>query len=688
MKTLKASSLFKAVDPNNLLRQGKKILLFLGVMLIFSCSKDETPPDPSVETVDAILLEDGGVRLVGKMNNMEFNVRHGFLISFYKGGTEYMDIQIIKKEVGLVNGEYSFEIRNELVKEKTYYFSAFFEYNGKTYLGKEMSFVSNGSASPVINEVAPLKAHVGDTITVTGRDFSYDFKVYFNNREAEVLVQTDSLFKTVVPFDSSRDEPFTNLSLQKSTQETTVFEGFSMYTPVIHSVVPFKAHERDTITIIGDHFNLKNEQNKLSMDVLGNYSNLEIVESSRTQIKFVNHGWFYDLYPKMKLKSQFETLEFNDQFRAKLPKVTDTPDCISYGKTATIYGEDFPRVGYNFSPQFELRIGGVSFSAVNIYRDSIVLNIHDDYYPDFNLEDVVIQYLGETITYETGICINEPWLKASSASPLHPLHTYRDETYGVISDHNISITVGRLNTETNRFERVLNQSLPEAVHYGLRAWDEDKMYHYDISPNNNKFYSYNFLNGNLKELAPFPGAHRVNGLMARVGDYIYLGLGRNNVYDPFDDLWRYSIPNDTWEMILTYPGIETYEDAITEPLIFAFEDRLFFEGAEAIDNSALFWELDLNTFALIPKSNIPYTPSNSLKGTTMGSKGYFENGYLYEYDLYTDHWITHQDIEGTGYVYDSGGSMFTNNGIIYRSVTTGTPYYTLLFKMNMRFLEN
>ncbi|GAB2764038.1 IPT/TIG domain-containing protein [Salinimicrobium soli] len=665
----------------------KKLLLFLGVILIFSCSKDDPPAEPSVETIDAILLEDGGVRLVGKISNLRVNVKYGFLLSYYRGGIINMDTGIVKKDVGKVDGEYSFEIRNDLLEGKTYFFSAFFEYDGKIIMGEEMSFVSNGSAPPVIKEITPSIAHVGDTITVEGENFSNELIVYFNDRKAKVLPESENLFKTIVPFDSSRDEPYSNLSIHNPTGETTVFEGFSMYTPVINSVAPYAAHEKDTITIIGDHFNLINEQNRLTMEVFGNYYNLEIVKSSRTEIKFVNNGWFYDLYPKMKLKSQFQTLDFDDKFQAKLPTITDTPDCISYGKTATIYGKDFPRVGNNFSQQFELKIGGVSFSAASISRDSIVLNIHDEFYPDFTLKDVVIQYLGETITYETEICINEPWLKVGFDNPLHPLHKYQDETYGLISDHNGSLTVGKFNSGTNKFESVLNQALPQAVRYGLRAWDKDKMYSYDISPNVNKFSSYNFLNGNLEELTPFPGAQRINGIMTRVGDYIYLGLGRNKDYDPFDDLWRYSIPDDSWEMILTYPGIKTYEDAINDPLIFAFEDRLFFEGRSTNEQSGLFWEIDLTSFALIPRSNIPYTNSKSLKGATMGSKGYFESGYLFEYDLNSDQWITHEEIEGTGYVYDSGGSLFTHNGTIYRSVSTTTPYYNLLFKMNMSFLD-
>lgn len=82
-------------------------------------------------------------------------------------------------------------------------------------------------------------------------------------------------------------------------------------------------------------------------------------------------------------------------------------------------------------------------------------------------------------------------------------------------------------------------------------------------------------------------------------------------------------------------------------------------------------------------------PSNGLKGVTLGSKGYFESQFLYEYDLLNDQWVTHEDINGVGNVYsDSGQSLFINNGEIYRSVTTTAPYYNLLLKMNMSYLED
>jgi len=670
----------------------KKIFIILSLLFFISCNDDDNIPDPSVQTVMATLLDGGGVRLFGRVNNLNGASAYGFAVSSNEGSIPNPFSNLVKLEYGEINGEYSIDYRSDLVEGQTYYYKAILEHNGSYILGEEMSFVSNGNTFPLINEVTPQIAHVGDTITIAGKYFSDNFKVYFNEKEAEVLLQSDSLTKAIVPFEYNRDTPYTNLKIKKVTEETTTFDQFSMYTPVVNSVVPYYAHEKDTITIIGDHFNLINEQNRLSMDVFGNYSNLEIIESSRTELKFVNAGWFYDLFPRMKLKSQYQTIDFNDKFQAKLPTIIDAPDCLTYGETATIYGEDFPRVGFtDFNSQFSLQIGGVGFSAASVSRDSIVLNIEDGFYTDFTLQDVTIQYIGQTINFEKEICVSEPWIKVSFENPQHQAHNYQNETYGVVyQNNNTFVTVGKLNTETYSFESVINQQLPEAVRVGnLRAWHEDKMYHYDISPTINKFYSYNFLNGNLVELAPFPGAQRVKGLMTTVGDYIYLGLGRNAAYQPFDDIWRYSITNNTWEFVLTYPGINTSQDAINEPLTFAFGNRLFFGGNNADNNSNSFWEIDLNTFSLLPKSNLPVSAGIGLRGATLNDKGYFESNFLYEYDLMSDQWTTHTDIQGIGFLYPSSSqSLFTNNGNIYRSITTSAPYYSLLFKMNMGYLED
>lgn len=677
----------------------KKLFLIVIIILVYGCVEDDYPIRPEVQTLMAIPIENGGIRLFGEINNLNSDASYGFILSKYKGGTLNLYNNTVINNLNISNGEFSVDIRDGLIEGQTYYFNVFVEHNnidpylqyvGTHIFGNEMSFISNGSTSPIINEVTPKIAHIGDTITVKGKYFSNEFNVYFNDKEAEMLLQTDSLTKVIVPFDNFRSEQYTNLSIKKRTQETTFFEGFSMYIPKIISVEPYYAHENDTITIKGNHFDLIKNQNVVAMEIFGNYYNLEIIESSRTEIKFFNKGSFYNLFPNMRLISQFKTIDFNDKFRAKLPKITGVPDCFSYGESITIFGEDFPRVGQNFNSQFQLNIGGVGFSAERISKDQIVLNVHDGFYSDLILEDVVIEYLGETITYNSEICVNEPWIKVSTENPQNEAHNYKNETYGVVFKNNNSfVTVGKLNTDNHQFESVINEQLPESIRYGdLRAWHQDKMYHYDISPNINKFYSYNFLNGNLIELTPFTGNQRFNGLMKCVGDYIYLGFGRSiSSNKPNDDLWRYSITNNTWEFVLTFPGINLYEDAITDPLVFAFNNRLFFGGKNSNNKSNLFWEVNLNTFSLIAKANVPIS-AHGLKGVTIGNQGYFESTYLYEYDVSTDKWKKYEEIQGIGFFYpDSLESLFLNKGNIFRSVKTGSPYYNLMFKMNMNYLE-
>ncbi|MFV0572428.1 MAG: hypothetical protein ACK5M1_08365 [Xanthomarina gelatinilytica] len=168
---------------------------------------------------------------------------------------------------------------------------------------------------------------------------------------------------------------------------------------------------------------------------------------------------------------------------------------MSYGENAIIYGEDFPRVGYQFNSDFNLKIGETSFSALEINRDYIVLDIDDGFYSDLNLQDVTINYLGQESVFENEVCVDEPWIKVSFDNPQHEPHNYLNETYGVVSQSNGTfVTVGRLNTETYHFESVTNTQLPEDIRYGnLRAWKNQYMYHYDTSPNVNNFFDLGVL---------------------------------------------------------------------------------------------------------------------------------------------------------------------------------------------------
>ncbi|MFV0572429.1 MAG: IPT/TIG domain-containing protein [Xanthomarina gelatinilytica] len=305
----------------------RKTVFLIFVICFVSCSKDDGSKANNlnsllqVTTVSSSILQDGGVKLNGNIDNLQTTASYGFIISTYPGGTLNInnpDMQIMTLN-GMFNGNFSMEFRNNLQEGLIYYYNAYVFSDNNYFFGQEKQFISNGSASPIIDLVEPQIAHIGDTITLKGQYFSNDFAVRFEDVLAINLLESDTLIKTIVPFHYTREEPYNTISVKKETGEETVFSDFSMYTPVVNSVEPYYAHENDTITIIGNHFSLENYQNLLSMDIHGNYSGLEIVESSRTELKFVNAGWFYEVFPKLKLKSQFQTIEFDDKFEAKMP---------------------------------------------------------------------------------------------------------------------------------------------------------------------------------------------------------------------------------------------------------------------------------------------------------------------------------------------------------------------------------
>jgi hypothetical protein len=660
----------------------KKLVILLFVSILFSCEKDDGPI--VLETVDAVLLEGGGVELFGKIENLKQESNYGFTISPTSDAEFYNSDKILISEFGPNPGEFSMSLKNELEDGRTYYYKTFLNLNGVTRTGEEKYFISNGSASPEILEVNPESAYIGDTIRISGQHFSNNFKLYFNEIEIDLITKSDTLAEAVVPYLAFREEPFDNLKIRKSTSESAVFEDFELFKPEVVSVEPYQAHENDTITITGNHFDLIKEQNKLSMlDSWGYYQPLQILESSRTHIKFVIPNSFYNVFPKMRLQSQYNTIDFDDKYRVIPPVVTNFPECLKYDEQYTITGEHFPFF-------MKLLIGDYEYTAQAISENEAIFTFEKDIFTDFNLGNLSIDLYGELITYDTDICIDEPWINVGAEQVFNKTHKYQNETYAIVSQvYNSPPTVAKFNEGLFQFESVLDQPLPQVISFGSKTWHQDKLYNYDT--NDEHFYSYNFLTGVVTQLSPFPGVPRNGCFITTVGDYIYLGFGQDNTnyYNPPDDIWRYSINSDVWEFVLTFPGIDFHHDKIEDPLVFAFDNRLFFSGRNSNNQSNKLWEVDLNDFSLIQRADVPINGSSKKRGITVGDKGYFESFYLYEYDLVNDQWTQHTDINLAEQVYPTQmESFFYHSGNFYRTVYSSYFNNFPMFKMNMDYLND
>ena len=652
----------------------KKILFVVFIFSVLSCEKkDITPPNNngvSVETISAELISNGGVILKGRIKDVQIPLNYGFVFSTYEGGT-YEYAEISEYLSGTFNGEYNITFRNNLYKEQTYYYNAVAYTSNEFIFGEEKTFISNGSTIPSITSVEPVQAHLFDTISIKGKHFSKTPNVFFNERKADLIFKSDTLITCAVPFYNynQEDDASPVIKIVKPTKEEASFDQFSLYKPEVLSMEPYLVHDTDTVTIHGNHFHKDPLRNRLTMEVNGSYYSVEIIESSRTEIKFINSGIYYAFHPKFKLRSQFQTIDITDKLELKMPTITELPECMSFDEDIVIKGTNFPSAILN--DFLTINIGGTRFTPKKVYKDSLVMQVYDTYYKDFHLKDVVLNYFGNETVYPADICINEPWIIVGNVR-LSRIHSYQNETYGIIYEgHQQPGEIGKFDVDQNKFESLTGEFIPAEVRYGPKIFNKSKMYHYSTSPNNpNAFKSYDIFTKQLEDLAPFPGELRTDGLINTIGDYIYFGLGANVVNQHYADIWRYSIPNDSWEFVIDFPGIDSKEDAKEKPLNFVIGNNIYIAAGQRNYAHSDFWVLNTNTGTIESKEPLPSPIASSwiydtVNATSFLNKGYYFNQFLEEYDPDTDSWKTYFDIPGGSPEY----GIFFHNGFLYKTST-------------------
>lgn len=670
----------------------KNSIIILLCLFLISCKKDEDQtPIPNndnvvVQTISSQNIPDGGVTLKGRVRGVELDLNFGFIISPVEGDTLPFSFNLSKFKSGLYNGDYQINFLDDLIDGNTYYYRAVAYTDNKYIYGEEKSFISNGSSLPIIEYVLPNIAHTEDTITIKGKNFSNQPRVLFDDIYSTIISKKDTLIKCIVPY-THLNSPFTKIKVKKQTSEEVVYNDFSLYTPIVDSITPSIAYETDTLTIHGNHFHKEYLRNELLVEIIGEYYPVEVIESSRTKIVFKNTGSYYDLHPKFKLKCQYQTIEFDDKLTALMPTITKVPSCISFDKKATIYGENFPT--FNFT----IYIGGMDFSTQSVSRDSIVLNVDkDDLYSDFNLQNVMIKFLGNNIVYEADICISEPWIVVSHVTP-SITNNYNGEIYAFIGQ-----SIGKFNESTYNFESINNTIVPLEM-YGptlLKTIIGPKLYSYNgysLTDNtilSNNFRSFDFLKDELVELFPFPGGSRLNGLMEVVGDYIYFGLGSNeNIKMVYSDIWKYSLINNTWEFVMNFPDIVNSSNAIIDPITFVIGNSIFI-GANQGGNNSSFWEFNTIDNSINKRAAIPTTFtvfSGNHASNTMNGKGYIEDNYLFEYDPENNTWHIYNNIISIRNSFERNPqNIFSYNNILYRSYNDGYTNSGKLLKLNTKYL--
>lgn len=145
--------------------------------------------------------------------------------------------------------------------------------------------------------------------------------------------------------------------------------------------------------------------------------------------------------------------------------------------------------------------------------------------------------------------------------------------------------------------------------------------------------------------ASFPPGPRMHPTSFTIGNYGYVGTGRDNSYVEQNDLWRYDPATNSWSPMASMPGT-----ARRGAVAFAVNGKGYIgTGSYTTD----FWEYNPVSNSWLSIAPIPCSPRISAVAFSIGSKGYVgtgssggPNGDLYEYNPTTNTWTAKATMPG------------------------------------------
>lgn len=314
-------------------------ICFVAVFLFFAgCKKDEIEKEPEkviqdIELKFATAFSDGGINLVGKMNKISENlIEYGFVVS---KDSLFKKSKILHRiaPTGLI-GEFNADVNFGLEKDSIYYCAAYTVVTPYTLKTSNVKSVkSNGDKIVIVNSVTPLKASIGDTLTITGKYFTgQNLGVKFGDRFSAMPVVSDTLIKCIVPPDVKTYNPA--ITLNNGAKAFPVTTAFSLYAPEITDITTLGTF-RDTITVNGKYFN------KLGAGTQLSFGNIQavVVANMGTQLKAIVPDNIESSRTSIKVTSQFQATSSVNQFVIRRPEINIVPTGGKVNDAVTIQGK-------------------------------------------------------------------------------------------------------------------------------------------------------------------------------------------------------------------------------------------------------------------------------------------------------------------------------------------------------------
>ncbi len=658
---------------------------------IISCNKEEGFNYPLVYTGEVTDISNKGAVFNAKIIDLGKDdiIEYGFVWDSQINPTVEKSEKLVIREApktGAISEYISTTLRSGVI----YFARAFVRSSNYTTYGKEVSFTSLGSLAPQIDGFTPKTGNIGDTITITGHNFSYrisENQVKFGRFEANILKANQDSLIVIVP--DSLDTLSSYISISIIQNNTVSVEKFNLIPLVFTDFYEKTGTFNSQVTLIGNNF----LANPASLHVYFGYFEAKILEIQDRKIIVSIPDKLNENSYLIKVIMNNLTVSSRELFNFQIPLITDFyPKIATFGSVVTINGNYFasnPIKLHVFFDEFEAEI-------IELHDGNIMAKVPDK----LDKRQCKLKVIMNECTI---VSVEKFQLAPLSINDFTPkvavtgnTITLTGNNFSPVPKNNI-ITIGGLKAEVTKVSvNEIEVRLPiqdgkyysfrdaiisvevigEILNYNTTLLVNDKWFRHKDAPidftgsfysvvnkkayiglnGNIGFWEYNPINDEYLKLADFSGYQRNGGNGFAINNKIYYGSGFDN-NNNLKDFWEYDISSNSWIQKTNFPG-----KARTGSITFSIngfgylgggkEDSEFFSSKNPFDD---FWKYNYvnDAWSRIPSfldidTNSVFGMANGIS-VVVGDIAYIGLGWnmVYSPDGQQERWFSYNSLTNT-----------------------------------------
>ena len=346
---------------------------------------------------------------------------------------------------------------------------------------------------PEITGIEPLNGSFGDTITISGKNFTNAIrnnKVFFEDVSGIIFSCTDKKIKVIIP--NALKQTLSSIKLESTGHQLTYGTPFRLDAPVVDNYHPASATKpNQEITITGKNFNPVTQYNTVFIDGY----RASITEATDSTLKVILPDEAIPFYQISHFTNLSVSLSIADQ---TIMAADSLP--IVWHSTWT-RKNDFPGIGRYKAVAFSAN--GKGYFGTGAYGDILGR-------PDY---------------------LNDFW----EYDPATDSWTQKKDVPGLARAGAVAFSInnqGFVGTGTNNID-----------------WSQDLNYHH-LSD----FYRYDPATDSWTRIADFAGGECYSGAAFSLDGMGYVGTGFRDKNSPIgSDFWGYDPTNNSWTAIDSFP---------------------------------------------------------------------------------------------------------------------------------------